>query len=1425
MMKRLCGFIFFFASLMSSSRCEDVTIINSTPLVTAAKTRLECLDVSGQLQASQLTIERVEPEGAALPAAAAPSTIDTSRLEAAWDSTSAELRYGVFSCHGTDAEKKVMTIKIKREALVKPNQFTVTASPGDAVNVSVQFMHHTRIPDYLVWSRNGTPLPRNATRFGVFEYYTIPEVTTSDAGIYRAHPPNDPDQGGYTRLIVRSCSANLWGVGCTNECPACMNQGVCDDVTGECLCPPGFKGETCETACGPNRFGSDCEFECTGSSCRYMQFCLGDPFGCSCATGYAGLACDQECPAGHFGAGCLQTCHCQNGGLCDPYVGCQCVGDWTGPTCEIKTCPDGQTIYGSLCSNSSVCKNGGTCDPCDGCVCTGDWAGPTCEDKAFYFNSSHTVALVEQTRVGIVCGCTPALPPHLCPSFRIFRENPDEMPFGTNRQYDFPDATSQRLSFTPFGSIGDWQFSCSPEGFRDQNLKMTLKINVTGDPPSIVSFPGADVNRHQTASMQCIVEGLTYQDVNVTLVTPGGEVIRPRNEVFGSFFFDVEDVTESEAGIYSCVANGITGRAERTANLFVKVPPRPINRPVILDSDSRRVSINLNIDVYSGNGPIERIELWYKRADTLTDPSSVIVPPGQATAAVLDSLVSNTNYTVYVILKRPGNGGQGEPGPETTFMSSSFLCFVSAPTSEFVLTASTSGVEWDKIGLFWRKLRENTDDEIESFRIAYRSSGGETQVQVINDPSERSYTLTGLIANTYYSITLTPVNCGGDGRDAITNGIRTKQGPPGPVRNLRLIVSGPTQITATWDIPERSNGVIRYYTVKVLTRRPTKQEVYDEVTVNRVYQIRDLSPYTTYIVEVKGFTVEGGDPNRMEATTKEAEPSGPPIDLQVVGRTTSTRISFQWDPPLEEERNGEIIAYEWSIMYEVVTGRNTYNDVGNVTSTGKTLDNLQEDTFYTFKVRAFTSVGYGPYTPEISHKTLTIEEDFITTTSALGGVHQGGSDSNDSIGGRTGPSSGRSQTSGISSNTVMVMALVCASIIIVVVIIFAGWMYKKKKLTGSAEFVASIAGSEIGAYRFTEMLARQQSTSNDYDESTRHGLLGAVASPPSSPIPALNYWRIPLDCLTLENFVIAEGNFGQVTKATIKKDGTIIEAAVKTLKDGASDADRKDFMGELEIMCKVGHHPNIVNLIGACEHQGILYVATEYARYGNLLNFLRSSRTLEPESPFSGQANRFKVNVTCSLSAEQLLGFAADVALGMQHLSEKGCVHRDLAARNILVCDDYVCKVTDFGLSRSDEVYVKTTAGRLPVRWMAIESLNYSVYTTKSDVWSFGVLLWEICTLGGTPYPGLTCAELYERLPLGHRMEKPLNCEDEVYNIMRQCWRDRPHDRPTFDQLHTVLKGLIKAKQPYVNLDKLENDLEFLEINSEEDFKHDSWIM
>ncbi|XP_074077750.1 tyrosine-protein kinase receptor Tie-1 isoform X2 [Macrotis lagotis] len=312
------------------------------------------------------------------------------------------------------------------------------------------------------------------------------------------------------------------------------------------------------------------------------------------------------------------------------------------------------------------------------------------------------------------------------------------------------------------------------------------------------------------------------------------------------------------------------------------------------------------------------------------------------------------------------------------------------------------------------------------------------------------------------------------------------------------------------------------------------------------------------------------------------------------------------------------------------------------------------------------------------------------------------------------------------------------------------------------------------------------------------GTLTLTRRPKPQPEP-LSYPVLEWEDITFED-LIGEGNFGQVLRAMIRKDGLQMNAAVKMLKEFASENDHRDFAGELEVLCKLGHHPNIINLLGACENRGYLYIAIEYAPYGNLLDFLRKSRVLETDPAFAHEHG-----TASTLTSQQLLRFASDVSKGMQYLSEKQFIHRDLAARNVLVGENLASKIADFGLSRGEEVYVKKTMGRLPVRWMAIESLNYSVYTTKSDVWSFGVLLWEIVSLGGTPYCGMTCAELYEKLPQGYRMEQPRNCDDEVYELMRQCWRDRPYERPPFAQISVQLGRMLEARKAYVNMALFEN--------------------
>ena len=244
-------------------------------------------------------------------------------------------------------------------------------------------------------------------------------------------------------------------------------------------------------------------------------------------------------------------------------------------------------------------------------------------------------------------------------------------------------------------------------------------------------------------------------------------------------------------------------------------------------------------------------------------------------------------------------------------------------------------------------------------------------------------------------------------------------------------------------------------------------------------------------------------------------------------------------------------------------------------------------------------------------------------------------------------------------------------------------------------------------------------------------------------------WEFPREHLSLGK-TLGEGAFGKVLQAeafNLKRPGESHVVAVKMLKEGHTDAEMIDLVSEMDMMKVIGRHMNIINLLGVCTQDGPLYVIVEFAEHGNLRDFLRKHR------PASGY--ECAVGEKPPLCEKQLVSFARQIAKGMEYLGSKKCIHRDLAARNVLVAQGYVLKIADFGLARdvhSNDYYRKMGDGRLPVKWMAPEALFHRKYTMQSDVWSFGILLWEILTLGGTPYPSVPSIEkLFQLLREGHR--------------------------------------------------------------------------
>ncbi|XP_045156725.1 tyrosine-protein kinase CSK-like isoform X1 [Mercenaria mercenaria] len=251
---------------------------------------------------------------------------------------------------------------------------------------------------------------------------------------------------------------------------------------------------------------------------------------------------------------------------------------------------------------------------------------------------------------------------------------------------------------------------------------------------------------------------------------------------------------------------------------------------------------------------------------------------------------------------------------------------------------------------------------------------------------------------------------------------------------------------------------------------------------------------------------------------------------------------------------------------------------------------------------------------------------------------------------------------------------------------------------------------------------------------------------------ALGGWTIKLDDLVIGE-LIGKGEFGDVHKGLYKGKAV----AIKKLKDDNRAA--QSFLREASLMTSV-RHPNLVSLIGIVQ-EGTIYLVLDFMGKGNLVEYLRSrGRSV--------------------ITKKDQINFATDTCSAMAYLEDRQLVHRDLAARNVLVNDEGTAKVSDFGLANRVDYNPAQVGGKFPIKWTAPEALRDNKFTSKSDMWSFGILLWEIYSFGRVPYPRIPLADVVMHVERGYRMEAPEGCPPEIYTIMTEAWKGDPEKRPTF---------------------------------------------
>uniref|UniRef100_A0A672LK45 receptor protein-tyrosine kinase n=1 Tax=Sinocyclocheilus grahami TaxID=75366 RepID=A0A672LK45_SINGR len=495
----------------------------------------------------------------------------------------------------------------------------------------------------------------------------------------------------------------------------------------------------------------------------------------------------------------------------------------------------------------------------------------------------------------------------------------------------------------------------------------------------------------------------------------------------------------------------------------------------------------------------------------------------------------------------------------------------------------------------------------------------------------------------------------------------------------------------------------------------------------------------------------------MSVSTSEGVPNTAPDNVTVV--VNGTEVLLRWSEPpgkMNGRLQGYMMEYSAPNMEQVVV--DTGLDTELFVNLSAPLSNVS------FRVCAYTGAGQGPWTPL---QTITLIHAGILSAPAFSWHWW-----------------------------YVVMAIATAVALTLLLAVYVTRLRRKETRFGEAFEPMMESGELVVRYRARRTYSRRTT------EATLNSL--GISDELKQKLQDV---MVDRHKLTLGK-TLGEGEFGSVMEGSLTQEDSVLKVAVKTMKIAiCTRTEMEDFLREAACM-KEFDHQNVMRLLGVClqtvESEGYPspVVILPYMKHGDLHSYLLYSRL--------GDAPVY-------LPSQMLVKFMTDIARGMEYLSRKNFIHRDLAARNCMLNENMNVCVADFGLSKkiyNGDYYRQGRISKMPVKWIAIESLADRVYTTKSDVWSFGVTMWEIATRGQTPYPGVENSEIYDYLRQGNRLKQPPDCLDSIYSLMFSCWLLSPKDRPSFEilccELEKVLEDL-PSQDPdeilYVNMEETSGEL------------------